>query len=112
MPKQPYSPVIPLLPPVSPNTLRIFGNNPSQRANNSTQLHTPLIQTSFTTPPSPQLPLHPNNCPPLSPTPSLPPLDLSPPTQNTSESDISDHFLDPNYDGTDDDYGIHFEGHL
>ena len=61
---------------------------------------------------------HPNNfpsipttVPPLSPTPSLPPLDLSPPTQNTSESDISDHFLDPNYNDTDDDYGIPFEGH-
>ena len=62
------------------------------------------------TPPSPQLsPLSQQLSPPLSPTPSLPPLDLTPPTQNTSESDISNDFLDPNYDDTDDEYGIPFE---
>ena len=61
-------------------------------------------------PPSPQL-SHPSNelSPPLSPIPSLPPLDLTPQSQNTSELDISDNFSDPNYDDTDDDYGIIFE---
>ena len=61
-------------------------------------------------PPSPQL-SHPSNelSPSSSPIPSLPPLDLTPPTQNTSESDISNNFSDPNYDDTDDDYGIPFE---
>ena len=109
-PKQPSSPVIPLPPPVSPNTLCNFRNNLSQRPNNLIQLCTPLIQTTFTSPPSPQL-SHPSNelSPPLSPTPLLPPLDLTPPTQNTSESDISNNFSDPNYNNTDDDYGIPFE---
>ena len=46
---------------------------------------------------------------PSSPILSLPPLDLTPPTQNTSESDISNDFSDPNYDDTDDDYGSPFE---
>ena len=54
-------------------------------------------------PPSQQL------SPPSSPIPSLPPLYLTPPTQNTSESDISDNFFDPNYDDTDDNYGILLE---
>ena len=95
---------------MSPNTLCNFRNNLSQGPNNSTQLHTPLIQTTFIAPPSPQL-SHPSNelSPPSSPIPSLLPLDLTPPTQNTSESDISDNFSDPNYDDTDDDYGIPFE---
>ena len=52
-------------------------------------------------PPSPQLSPHPNNCP-HPPIQSLPPLDLTPLSQNTSELDISDDF----YEDTDDDYGI------
>ena len=46
---------------------------------------------------------------PSSPNPSLPPLDLTPPTQNTSESDISDDLFDLLYNDTNDNYGIPFE---
>ena len=51
-------------------------------------------------PPSQQLP------PPSSPNLSLLPLDLTLPTLNMSESDISNDLFDPHYDDTDDDYGI------
>ena len=110
-PKRPCLPVIPLPPPVSPNTLRNFRNNLSHGANNSTQLHTPLIQTTFMAPTSPQPSPSPSQelSPPSSPIPLSPPLDLTPPTQNTSESDISNDFFDPNYNDTDDDYSIPFE---
>ena len=61
-------------------------------------------------PSSPQLsPPSQELSPPLSLILSLPPLDLTLPTQNTSESDISDNFSDPNYENTDDDYDIPFE---
>ena len=63
-------------------------------------------------PQQPQLQLFPppqELSPPSSSTPPLPPLDLTPPTQHTSELDISDNFSDPNYDDTDHDYGIPFE---
>ena len=55
-------------------------------------------------PPSQQL-----SPPPSSPNPSLPPLDLTLPTQNTSESDISDDLFDLIYNNTSDDYGIPLE---
>ena len=34
---------------------------------------------------------------------------LTPPSQNTSESDISDNFLEPDYNDTDDEFGISLE---
>ena len=107
-PNQPCSTVIPLSPLASPNTLLNFRSNLLQGANNLTQLQTPLIQTTFMAPPSPQLSPHSNNCP-NPPIPSLPPLDLTPPTQNASEPDVSDDFFDPNNDDTDDDYGVLLE---
>ena len=64
---------------------------------------TPSLQPLDLTPPT-------QNMSPLSsPIPSLPSLDLTPPTQNTSESDISNNFSDPNYNNMDDDYSIPFE---
>ena len=63
----------------------------------------PLLSKLLSWHPIPTTSPHPNNCPhPLSPIPSLPPLDLTPPM-------TSNDFLDPNYDDTDDDYGIPLE---
>ena len=98
-------------PPVSPNTLCNFRNNLSHNLKFNTTtypsypkyFHSTPIPTTFS--PSKEL------SPPSSPILSLPPLDLTPPTQNISESDISNDFLHPNYGDTDDDYGIPFDGH-
>ena len=92
-------------PPVSPNTLHNYHREPIIQHN-----YIPLLSKLLSWHPYPHnFPLSKELSPPLSPILSLPPLDLTPPTQNTSESDISDDFLDPNYDDTNDDYGIPFE---
>ena len=94
-------------PPLSPNSLITFRNNQTQQPNTSTWL-CPPIQTTFTstTPPSPQLP---PSSPPSSPPLSLPPLDLTPPNQDTSEFDNSNNFLKPDYNDTNDGFGIPLE---
>ena len=98
-PKQPCSPVIPLPIPLSPNTLHatsgiIYHREPIIQHNYVSLLSKLVSQHSHPH----NFPPCPNNCP----QPCLQPhhyhlLDLTPPTQNTSESDISDDFLDPNY---------------
>ena len=85
---------------LSPNTLITFTNNQMQWPTTSTW-PPPPFQTTFTsiTPLSPQL------CPLSSqfssPTPSLPPLDLIPTNEDTSESGNSDNFSEPEYDNSD-----------
>ena len=78
----------------------------------------PIIQHNYTpsypnyfhgTPVPTTFPTSPQLSQPLSSILSLPPLDLTPPSQNTSESDISDDFLEINYDDTDDEFGIPLE---
>ena len=99
----------------------LYTNNPTvvedvdETSNSSNSNYTELVSVSN--------PLHPHAhnflslpttyppplSPPCSPPPSLPPLDLTPPNQDTSESDNFDNFLETDYNDTNDKFGIPLE---